>query len=297
MRRLDGKLVAALCAALAVVTLTAPARAQDITDLPPPQGVGPGLTTGVEQARPYWKGSGPHRWFVGAQLEGGPLYFRPTLQAGYGKPHFEWVGADTATSLTISGTRYYAGLRGVLPNVALRLGFRYESPFQQHYLTRKREYDRFDLEKQGNGRGIYLSSEAELSASWDAPGGNMLLVLSGYHISGVPEQFNVWDINLKQVVEPPWLYRARLGYLYHLGWIGSMRVGGAAEIIGMPLRNTAAVRAGPIVTVSLTHHLQAVAAVMLVARERDSFGVKGADLGQLGLVYRWATGDRFAEFP
>lgn len=292
MRRLGLVVIVALG-----VALVRHARAQDFADLPPAQGLGPGLTTGVEQARPYWTGSGPARFFLAAQLEGGPLYFRPTLQAGYGKPHHQWLGAETASSLTISGTRYYAGLRGVLPNLGLRVGLRYESPFQQNLLPRQHAYDRFELEINDTPRGTYLSTEAEVTSSWDAPGGNMLLVLSGYHLSGFPDHYNVWDLNLKQVVEPPWLFRARMGYLYHVGWLGSMRVGGAAEIIGIPLRNTAVVRAGPIVAVSLTHHLQAVAAVMLVARERDSFGVRGADLGQLGLVYRWATGDRFASFP
>lgn len=291
------KLQWALWAGLAVALFTSQARAQDLADLPPPQGLGPGLTTGIEQARPYWRGSGPTRFFMAAQLELGALYFRPNLQVGYGKPHFRWFGAETASSVTINGTRYYAGLRGVLPNVGFRVGLRYEAPFQQHYVRRQYEYDRFELEEQGPGRGTYLAGEAEIDANWAAPGGSMLLVVSGYHISGVPEQYNVWDINLKQVVEPPWLYRVRLGYLYHVGWLGSMRIGGAAEIIHIPLRRTAAVRAGPIVSVSLTHHLQAVAAVMLVARERDTLGVRGADLGQLGLVYRWATGDRFADFP
>jgi len=273
------------------------AEAQDITDLPPPQGLGPGLTTGVEQARPYWKGSGPYRWFLAAQLELGPIYYRPTLQAGWGKPHHEWFGAETASSITINGTRYYAGLRGVLPNIGFRLGLRYEAPFNQHLLPRQHAYDRFDLDTPYPPRGTYFASEAEITANWDAPGGNMLLVASGYYLSGIPDQYNVWDLNLKQVVEPPWLYRIRAGYLYHVGWQGSMRIGGAAEIIHVPLRQTAAVRVGPIVSVSLTHHLQAVAAVMLVARTRDSLGVRGADLGQLGLVYRWATGDRFADFP
>jgi hypothetical protein len=287
---------AAVAAALAVLGWATPAQAQDFTDLPPPQGGGEGLTTGVAQARPYW-GSGRHRWFLASQMELGALYFRPRLQAGWGKPHFEWFGAEAASSVTISGARLYAGLQGVLPNFGLRLGARYESPFQQHLLPRQHEYDRFELEVSDTPRGIYIAAEAEATANWPAPGGNMFAVLSGFHISGVPDQYNVWDLNLKQAVEPPWLYRARLGYLFHVGWIGSMRIGAAAEIIGMPLRDTAAVRAGPIITVSLTHHLQGVAAVMLVARERDSFGVRGADLGQLGLVYRWATGDRFAEFP
>jgi len=29
----------------------------------------------------------------------------------------------------------------------------------------------------------------------------------------------------------------------------------------------------------------------------DQLGVVGADLGQLGLRYRWASGDRWSDFP
>jgi len=36
---------------------------------------------------------------------------------------------------------------------------------------------------------------------------------------------------------------------------------------------------------------------MIVAYSPDTLGLIGADLGQLGLRYRWATGDRFPEFP
>ncbi|MCA9625296.1 MAG: hypothetical protein KC731_40015 [Myxococcales bacterium] len=282
--------------AVATALVAREAKAQQLTDLPPPTG-SPAVTSGVEQTRPYWVRSGEHRPFLAAQLELGMVYYRPTLQAGWGKPHYEWFGAEGGTAVSISGTTLYGGLRGQLPNIGLRIGARYEAPFAQRLLPRQHQYDRLDLETVKTPHSRYLSWEAEVTANWPVPGGSMLMVLSGYHIDAQIEGYNIWEQNLRQVVEPPWLYRARLGYLAHVGWLGSMRVGAAAEIIGIPLRDTAAVRAGPIITVSLTHHLQAVGAIMLVARERDTFGIRGADMGQLGLVYRWATGDRFAEFP
>jgi hypothetical protein len=52
-----------------------------------------------------------------------------------------------------------------------------------------------------------------------------------------------------------------------------------------------------VLTLSLTHHLDAIGAVMIVAASPDQLGLLGADLGQLGLRYRWSTGDRWPEFP
>ena len=103
--------------------------------------------------------------------------------------------------------------------------------------------------------------------------------------------------HLKVVVEPPWLWRARLGYLLHIGWIESMKLGAAAEVIHSPNRETFTVRVGPLVSVGLTHHLEVNGGVMIAVYTPDELGLTGADIGQLGLVYRWATGDRWADFP
>mgnify|MGYP006969382421 CR=1 FL=1 len=123
-------------------------------------------------------------------------------------------------------------------------------------------------------------------------------MLTAYYIDGVPDGLRVYEQQLRVVVEPPWVWRARIGYLLHFGWLGSLRVGPAAEVIHVPNRETGVtVRAGPLVSVALTHHLEAAAAVMIVAATQDELGLAGADLGQLGLRYRWATGDRWAQFP
>jgi hypothetical protein len=57
------------------------------------------------------------------------------------------------------------------------------------------------------------------------------------------------------------------------------------------------VRLGPAIVVSLTHHLEAVGVAALSVFNPDEIGLAGADLGQIGMRYRWATGDLWPEFP
>jgi hypothetical protein len=271
--------------------------AQDLADLPPAQGVGSVLVSGVGDAGPYWRGSGPYRPFMAATFDVGVVHYRPTLSVGWGKPHYEWMGADVGSAISLSSSRLYAGLRGVVPGLSMQIGTRYEAATSQQLLPAQEEYQREDLETELTPPSRYLSVESELVATVPFPGGNLLGVLSGYAILGELEGLYVFEENLKVVVAPPWLWRARLGYLGHVGWEGSLKIGGAAELLHVPYRNALLVRAGPLVSAELTHHLEVIGAIMIVAASPDQLGVVGADLGQLGLRYRWASGDRFAEFP
>jgi hypothetical protein len=284
-----------LAAALALASSSA--GAQDLADLPPPQGVGSVLVSGVGDAGPYWRGSGPYRSFMAGTFDLGVVHYRPTLSVGWGKPHHEWLGADIGSAISLSSSRLYAGLRGVVPGLSAQIGTRYEAATSQHLLPPQEEYLREELETQLTPPSRYLSVESELIATVPFPGGNLLGVLSGYAILGELEGLYVFEENLKVVVAPPWLWRARLGYLAHVGWEGSLKIGGAAEVLHVPNRDALLIRAGPLVSAELTHHLEVVGGVMIVAASPDQLGVVGADLGQLGLRYRWASGDRFAEFP
>jgi opacity protein-like surface antigen len=288
----------ALAAAATLCAATRPAAAVDPADLPPPPGAASTLTAGVGQHRPYWTGSGPTRAFLSATLDAGALYFSPTMAAGYGRPHYKWFGVEAGGSVTLSGTRYRAGLHGAWPGIEVRTGLRYEAPVQQHLLPPQEEYLREELETEKTSLSRYFVGEVEITGSWPMPGGSMFVVASGYAVGGVPDELYVFEESLKTVVAPPWLWRGRVGYLWHTGWLGSLKLGAAFEGIHVPLRdNTVVLRAGPILSVALTHHLEAVGAVMLIAASPDSLGIVGADLGQIGLRYRWATGDRWAEFP
>ena len=74
-------------------------------------------------------------------------------------------------------------------------------------------------------------------------------------------------------------------------------VGGLVEFVGVPKRDEVMIRVGPALVVNLTHHLQAVAAASFAVESRDNIGLESADFGQISLRYRWATGDRWPEFP
>jgi hypothetical protein len=68
-------------------------------------------------------------------------------------------------------------------------------------------------------------------------------------------------------------------------------------MVGVPARDEVMLRAGPVLTVALTHHLQAVFAAAFAIESKDALGLEGADFGQISLTYRWATGDKWPEFP
>ena len=127
---------------MALALCTGRARAQDPadvnTDLAP-------LDTAVASARPYWRGSGPTRAFAAAELELRILSYQPKLQIGYGKPHYNWFGAEGYGRMALSGTRWYAGLRGVIPHLSIRGGLRYESAVDHYFLSPQKTYDREDI--------------------------------------------------------------------------------------------------------------------------------------------------------
>ena len=293
------------CALAASLSLAAAAlapgaaRAQGAADLPPPQGIQPGGTSGIDllQKRSYWERSAGERPFLASTMDLGAIYFRPSLAIGYGRPHWSWIGVEGYSEVAPSGGTEYFGVRAVMPQLEIRGGARYAFPVDQYLLPPQDTYTRNDTELKLGPASRYLSAEVEITGSVPFLGGALFGVASGYAILGTAEGYYVYEEGLHTVMKPPFLYRARLGYIGELDRLGELRFGAAAEIIGNPGRNSTLLRLGPVVTVSLTHHLDAIGAVMIVAASPDQLGLVGADLGQLGLRYRWSTGDRWPEFP
>jgi len=289
--------IAAAGTLLALIGTAAVSEAADPADVPPLQGGTSALRSGVESRRPYWQGSGTNRPFVSATFDLGVLYWQPTMAVGYGKPHYQWFGAEIYATGSQSGGRGYAGLHGQLPGLDLRVGARYEFPIGQGFLPPQDAYERDDLDNRHLGLARYLAAQAELGGWVELFGGTLFAVASGYALVGVPADRYVFEESLRVVAAPPWLWRARAGYLAHIGWLETMQLGGAAEAIHSVGRGKLLVRAGPVISVALTHHLEAIGVAMFVAASPDRLGLIGAEFGQLGLRYRWATGDRWPEFP
>jgi hypothetical protein len=178
-----------------------------------------------------------------------------------------------------------------------RAGARYTLSTNQYMLLPQEQYTRYDTEYKLGPRSRYAALEAEVSGSVPAPGGSIFAVATGYAILGTPAPYYIFEDTLKVIVAPPYIYRFRAGYIAQPTREGTLKVGGTAELIGIPGRNTFVVRAGPALNVALTHHLDAVGALTVVIASPDSLGLVGADLATLGLRYRWATGDRWPDFP
>lgn len=288
-------LLAGLAAAAAVLATPVCASAQDIADLPgqtnPPQ-----TLRGYDPKTPYWM-SGDARPFLAAVMNLGGIYYRPELEVGYGRPHFSWAGAELWSRLSLGGVVFYAGPRLTLPSLDLRVGARMVSSAGQNLLPRREIYNNNHLDAESPPRSHYWSIDSEINVSGAAPGGNASLLVSAFAIGGVEDGYDVFEDSLHIIVRPPLVWRARFSYLASLGPYNNMGLGWATEIINSPARDLTVFRMGPVVTVALTRHLQATAAGLLGIDSRDDIGLSGADLGQIGLSYRWASGEPFPDFP
>jgi hypothetical protein len=74
-------------------------------------------------------------------------------------------------------------------------------------------------------------------------------------------------------------------------------VGLFGEVLGDPGRGVVHVRAGPAMSVALTHHLDVTGTLGVILLSPDSLGLLSAEIGALSLRYKWATDDRWPEFP
>jgi hypothetical protein len=230
-------------------------------------------------------------------MEVGFFYLRTQMALGYGRPHWEWIGIEEQTRVSGSGGSQYVGLRAALPFLEARGGARYMFPADQAFLPIQDEYSRTEVLGPETPNSRYIALEGEILGSVSLLGGSVFGAANIYYLTGIPEGYNVFEESLHVVADPPWLWRVRLGHLLAFGKQGALRVGMAAEVIGIPDRDAFVVRFGPQFAVSLTHHLDALASIMATAHSPDRLRLLGAEIGQLGFRYKWATGDPFPEFP
>ena len=264
-------------------------RAQQPFDLDAPSPDAP-AAEGTEQAvvPRYWELGRP-RLFLAAILEGGYAYARPRFSAGYGQPYWRWLGIEAHPIISAGGLGHYLGLGGAIPGIAVRVGARYTYPFARDFLRPQNSYTRLDTERRETTRADYLALESEITATVPVAVGSAFAVLTGYRAELVPDGYFVLEENLRAVLKPPYIWRARLGYLATFGRDGSVRIGAASDLIGLPGRDEFVVRAGVLGSVLINARLEAQTSFIPVILSPDTLGLAGADFGQLGIRLRFAT--------
>lgn len=290
------RMTLALVATLGVVALPRSAFAQEVGGVSATGEPQFGGREGLGGARPYWE-SGKSRWFFATVFDFAAVNYRAEMDIGYGKPHFKWVGLEVTPQLSLAGAGTFGGLRFVVPGISLRTGARYFASADRRLLEPRETYTREQINLDLGPRSRYFALDAELTFELPLPVGSLVTLAGVEHLSGVPEPFNVFDQQLRIVVDPPLAWRARTAYLVPVGKYETMQLGGLLEFVGVPKRDEVMVRVGPVVTVSLTHHLDAIAAAAFSVESKDEIGLQSADFGQISLRYRWASGDRWPDFP
>jgi hypothetical protein len=252
--------------------------------------------TGLDERQlSYWD-QGKARLFVSGRLEGG-LYAKPQVAVGYGQPHWFNATAEAYAISTMSFGAGYAGLRGTLPFLDLRVGTRYTFSYYRSLLPVKAHYVAEDVSTPNGPLARYRSLETELTGIVPILDGFLFPVITVYRIVDIPAGNYLFDESLRGVLEPPWIMGFRLGYVKNFGHDGFFKVGVLSELIVLPGRSDDIVRIGPAADVQITDHLDAQGTVTFVVSSPDSLGIWNGPFGVLGLVYRWASGDPHPAFP
>jgi len=68
------------------------------------------------------------------------------------------------------------------------------------------------------------------------------------------------------------------------------RVGVVGEVLYLPGRDDVVLRAGVIASFAIDDHLEALGLLVVPVLSPDSIGIAGGDFAELGIRYRWATG-------
>jgi len=283
------------CLALPLLSVAAARAAEPVGETFPdaeaPLGLLPTSTDALidpKMARSW--GTLPARGFVATTVDFGVVYVRPRASFGYGRPFTQWVGVDVNALAQTSGLGAYSGLRLEIPHLDLRIGPRFFRPFQRTYLRAQDSYDRIDLEREIDAPGRTLTWETELDLNFDLGPGRLLLRGSASYVTGVPEGQFVFEEALHIIVDPPLVWRTRVGYVFSFGSRRQHSFGPVVDFLDVPKRDDSkTLRFGPILRMALSRRVEVRGSFIVTVVSPDRIGLVGGDFTELGLRYRWAS--------
>jgi hypothetical protein len=236
---------------------------------------------------------GRYRPFVSAMLDVGYLYFRPRIAVGWGRPHSTWFGVEANPVFSTSATGVYGGIRAALPFLDVRVGARGFYSFDHYFLPNQDSYTLTDYNL-ANGNATYVTYETEIRSVFRVGPGELGLLASLSTITGVPAGMSVYEDTLHIIVRPPGVWRTRAGYTFFIATrIGRFSITPVVDVLGNPTRAATMLRAGFLATYLINKHLELRGSFVPSILSPDGIGaVTGGDFTELGLRYRWATGDK-----
>ena len=283
--RLARALVATLLLA-ATTAATRPASAQVATSSTSTR-TQPGTSATPPGGLPW--SAGTSRAFFATMIDFGYLYLRPRLMLGYGRPHAAWVGLEANPIVSGAGLGGYGGLRAAYGGFDVRVGARGYAAFERTYLLPEDSYERVTVASTVGERAAYLTLEGELNGTLPLGPGELVGLGSLSYVLGVPDEQRVYEETLRVIVDPPWVWRVRGGYVWFPIEGARHSLGLVVDVVGVPERDAITVRTGLVLRVVISRALELRGSFVPAVLTPDGIGILGGDFGELGLRWRWAT--------
>lgn len=244
----------------------------------------------------YWS-EGKPRLFIAARPEIGTPYAKPYISLGYGMPHWIWAGIDVNAIITLEMVQAYAGLRAATPILDLAFGVRDTQSFDKGFILPQRHVTRSDVLDGPGERTRYWAWEAEAVAILPLPHAGIVGDLILVRTLDVPRNMYLFEESYRAVIADPFFVTMRVAAVARLLNEDSLRIGVLTEHVFETGRDQGVWRVGPIGSMQLTDHLEAMAGVTFAVASPDTLGLSLGTYGVAGVRWRWASGERNPEAP
>jgi hypothetical protein len=272
-----------------LLTFATPAAAEPgVTSPPPPITLRPG--------NGYWSVE-PARWFVAARPEAGFFYLKPALQAGYGIPHWMWVGVDVNSITTLELFQVGAGVRAATPLFDLSYMVRDTWSFNKAFLAPAASYSHFSVFDMPGPNAHYTAAEGEALAILPLPYSAIAVDFVSVQTFGVPRGMSLYEENYRVIVRSPVFFMLRVALLARMLSETALKIGVLSEYAFHTGRERGVLRLGPLGILQITDHLSFAAGVTLTVSSPDRLGIPLGAYGVAGFRYQWASGERRPELP
>jgi hypothetical protein len=253
----------------------------------------PGARAAEEPTPSGWAAGAP-RPFLAARLELG-LHAGALGTAGFGKPHWAWVGAQGGALVSTRFAAVEGGVRATLPFLDLTVLARRTRSFDKPLLASLPRHHEAEL---AGGAARLTVIDASLSGVLPAPGGLALWEVALLRPLGLAADRHAFEEAWKIIVGPRGARALRAGFLAGPWRGGRLRVGPFGEAVVLAGREVATLwRTGGVLAWNLGPHLTLVGLGTLPVSGPDRLDPATAAYGTLALRYSMATGDPAPGFP
>lgn len=271
---------------LPVVLAAALAPAQQRADAQPTL---PPLVEELLWGTRRWE-DGAARLFFAEQLDVGYVYVRARSFFGYGRPHDLWGGLEVTPLFNLGGLGAFVGLAGALRYVQARVGARPMLSLQHPVLTPAAIHERVEIQGP-KPYARFVTLEAELQAEGVVGPVRLLALGTLATMQGTRLGVDIYDETLR-IIAPAggliWRARGEVGLRFMPG--KQHEVGLVVDVLGVPVRGELQVRAGVQARLVLSPFLEARLTLAPTVFQRDRLGLVTSDFSELGLRWRFATG-------